>query len=169
MKTFDPRNIFTPFTVEFAKKYEGKSGYFSDSFNPDLTQWIKGFMLISPSKHKPYNCAEPTTTHYTFYTFFIPDELVQEIKDKKKYRPFKNCNELCQHIHVTGEDLYTGLTINIRNKENKIVRQVLVTDINYGKPFIALGISLFDLENLYRSYEWQDDEDWDWHPFGVEE
>ena len=168
-------DVMTILDLDEAEKYVGELGYFASRPYKSLGSWERG-VLAEVLKHEEvesvFYAVDEDGDEINYFGLFIPAEKVkevQEIKDEKKWRPFKNCKELCQYIRVTGEDLYAGLTINIRNKENKIVRQVLVTEINYDKPFIGLGISLFDLENLYRSYEWQDEKNEDWKPFGVEE
>lgn len=166
IKTFDKKDVFSVLNAEDASRYVGEKGYFADDLQT-LKQNVEENRLYKLHK---------ISANYTFpfrgekeydlnnFSLFLPAD---KVKEEKKYRPFKDCIELCQHVRVTGEDLYAGLTLNIRNKKNKIVRQVLVTEINYGKPFIGLGICLFDLKNLFRGYEWQDEENGDWQPFGV--
>ena len=171
-KTFDKKDVYSWSNCEEARQYIGKFGYFSDCCFDDLNDWSHGELTqIYPfndiDEIFSFNDRSSFDDRYK-YGLFLPAEKVRETKSIE-LRPFKDCAELCQHVRVTGEDLYAGLTLNIRNKENKIVRQVLVTEINYGKPFIALGICLFDLENLFRGYEWQDEDTGDWRPFGVEE
>ena len=167
-KTFDKKDVFSVLNAEDASRYVGEKGYFADDLQT-LKQNVEENRLYKLHK---------ISANYTFpfrgekeydlnnFSLFLP---ANKVREEKTYRPFKDCAELCQYVRVTGEDLYAGLTLNIRNKENKIVRQVLVTEINYGKPFIGLGICLFDLKKLYRNYEWQDEDNGVWHPFGVEE
>lgn len=166
MKTFDKKDVYSWSNCEEARQYIGDEGYFCDTYHENLAAWHRG-ILQDVDQSLPVDCIFENEKNEVF-GLFLPACKVKQARSPH-WRPFKNCKELCQYIRVTGEDLYVGLTLNIRNKENKTVRQVLVTEINYDKPLIGLGISLFDLENLYRSYEWQDEDNGEWQPFGVEE
>ncbi len=172
-KTFDKKDVYSWSNCEEARQYIGKFGYFSDCCFDDLNDWSHGELTqIYPfndiDEIFSFNDRSSFDDRYK-YGLFLPAEKVKEVREAKKYRPFKNCKELCQHIHVTGEDLYAGLTLNIRNKADKRVRQVLITEIRLDEPLIGLGTWLFDLEKLFEAYEWQDEDNGDWKPFGVEE
>lgn len=172
-KTFDRKDVFSWSNAGEAKQYIGKYGYFSDCCFDDLKDWSYGELTqIYPfndiDEIFSFNDRSSFDDRYK-YGLFLPADKLKEVKEEKKYRPFKNCEELCQCVMPNGVILHTGDALNIRNKENGRISQVLVTEIRYEDTLIGLGHCIFSYDVLYEDFEWQDEENGDWKPFGVEE
>ena len=169
------------FDTEQAKQFLGKECYFSDhlcTFNKllDAYSYVTADILVSKEKHlyvgelltvgdSDESCYEAGINgEAEWFQFCLPCEWVKE--PEKKYRPYKNVQELFEDIGV-----YIGDFIHFRSKAKETEDHALITSyttLKNGTEKICLGgayyytmQALFDLFEL-RSHG-------DWQPFGIED
>ena len=152
------------FDAEIAKQFIGKKGFFgkhkSQFMNLDT---CPKSVIDELNKIDNYDEYSFVTSGNHAYMYFLPVEWVKE--PEKKYRPYKNIQELFEDIGV-----YIGDTIHFRSKAKETESHALITSyttLKNGAEEICLGgayyytmQALFDLFELRSRGEWQ--------PFGVE-
>lgn len=164
MKTFNKKDVFSWSNVHDARQYISQYGYFSDYCIENAEEWNYG-KLTQIYLDNAVNETFCRDDGYS-YGLFIPACKVTDVKNvEKKWRPFKNCEELCRHIKVTG---CAGLVFNIRYKGSTHTVQVLITELDLKSTHIGLGCRVSDMKELFQNYEWQDPDSGEWYPFGVE-
>lgn len=147
----------------------GCKGFFFDEFIQikDLTKCDYG-TLVDINGDSDDHCFkardEEAKELAGYYRFFIPESSLVSVK--KKYRPYKNIQELFEDIGV-----YIGDTIHFRSKSKETEHHALITSyitLKSGTEKLCLGGAkyyytmheLFDLFELRSRGEWQ--------PFGIE-
>lgn len=170
-RIFDIADIKTVITAD--ENDVGKMGYFANSIhlfkNLEGQDGIKYGKLIYLSdldyggdkSDKCFVCSNQWA-----YRYFIPEDALKSEEPEKKYRPYKNVQELFEDIGV-----YIGDFIHFRSKAKETENHALITSyttLKNGTEKICLGgayyytmQALFDLFELRSHGEWQ--------PFGVEE
>lgn len=170
-RIFDIADIKTVITAD--ENDVGKMGYFANSIhlfkNLEGQDGIKYGKLIYLSDldyggDKSDKCFVCSTQWA--YRYFIPEDALKSEEHEKKYRPYKNVQELFEDIGV-----YIGDFIHFRSKAKETENHALITSyttLKNGTEKICLGgayyytmQALFDLFEL-RSHG-------DWQPFGIEE
>lgn len=146
----------------------GCKGFFFDEFIQikDLTKCHYGTLvdINGDSDDHCFKARDKNGNDFVgYYRFFIPEKLLKPIE--KKYRPYKNVQELFEDIGV-----YIGDTIHFRSKAKETESLALITSyttLKNGVEKICLGGAyyytmqvLFDLFELRSRGEWQ--------PFGIE-
>ena len=87
------------------------------------------------------------------------------MRKKKMIRPFKTVEELTQE---TGLCLEKSIVMRTKKADENIeLITGLVTGFYTQKKKVAIGASLFSLQELFDNYEYEDKDEW--RPFGVEE
>lgn len=105
------------------------------------------------------------------YSFFLPLDAVKEDKSKeKKYRPFKNLNEIQSVLHGGDITKYAffdvGTHLTVRHKDERNREQViLITSIEYMDGYLYL-INDRGLDEWFNNFELLVNDAW--VPFGVE-
>lgn len=151
----------------------GDKGYFTHSIN-----WLKDdFELnvdtIACIRDDFGNCfvSEKSFNEGNSFPFFVPLKAVKEDKPKeKKYRPFKNLNEI-QSVLCGGDvtkyaffDVGTHLTVRRKNERNR--EQVILTiSIEYMDGHLYL-INYRRLDEWFNDFELLVNDTWG--PFGIE-
>lgn len=170
-RIFDIADIKTVITAD--ENDVGKMGYFANSIhlfkNLEEQDGIKYGKLIYLSdldyggdkSDKCFVCSNQWA-----YRYFIPEDALKSEEPEKKFRPYKNVQELFEDIGV-----YIGDFIHFRSKAKETENHALITSyttLKNGTEKICLGgayyytmQALFDLFEL-RSHG-------DWQPFGIEE
>lgn len=151
----------TCFDTEQAKEFLGKECYLSNSIADyaDLNNVTAKRILDDVSNTSiPYS-----SNPVGIYCYCLPCEWAEE--PEKKYRPYKNIQELFEDIGV-----YIGDFIHFRSKAKETESHALITSyttLKNGTEKICLGgayyytmQALFDLFELRSRGEWQ--------PFGIE-
>lgn len=147
----------------------GCKGFFFDNFvqTKDLTKCKYGTLVDINVVDNDDHCFkardENGNVFVGYFRFFIPESSL--ISVKKKYRPYKNVQELFEDVGV-----YIGDTIHFRSKAKETENHALITSyitLKSGTEKLCLGGAyyytmheLFDLFELRSRGEWQ--------PFGVE-
>lgn len=159
----------TCFDTQIAKQFIGKKGYFShyiDNYADLKLNTVLGILgSTGDTFHESFCCTEETLDNY-YYEFFIPEEWVKPEESEKKYRPYKNVQELFEDIGV-----YIGDTIHFRSKAKETESHALITSyttlkdgaekICFGGAYYYTMQALFDLFELRSRGKWQ--------PFGIKE
>lgn len=110
----------------------------------------------------------------TWYSYFIPEDVLKPEELKKKYRPY-SLNEFLDE-HEIGDKITYRLKLEeqdekyIRNKKMFCGYQILTGEANTpGKGFIDLGGALVSLQTLFEDYETPNSYLYPevWEPFGV--
>lgn len=162
-------NIYTPFDTVPADDFVGTKGYFAvhiESFY-DLDECgygtLKGVKQTADDEYEdlPYQAIieKGEREGEDFYSYFLPAE---EVKiEEKRWRPFIALDEFLKRFPLLSP-------VTFKNKTNDEILVGCVTAYSKTKPRVRLGGTLFDFEELFTHYEYQD-EDGNWSPFGVEE
>lgn len=177
MNQYDPRInnehcIRAPFTVDTAKQYIGKRGYFTDDlFNfSNLDSCCDGMLVSVESDNRhPYYCgiSDEGVIIKGNFSFFLSAEFVEEKSKEQKYRPFT--------LEEFNERFEFGEYITFRLKDktryfctpyngNEYRSETEDDPVDDG---VHLGAYSFSLLELFNNYELQAEDDW--LPFGVEE
>ena len=97
MKKFDIKDVFSWSNAEDAKQYIGKYCYFADSLrylkdsvNKDINYLLKEVFNNEKDQVQGVFC----DVDGDFWGLCLPAEKVKEVEEPKKYRPFKNADEL---------------------------------------------------------------------------
>lgn len=160
-RIIDPdENIWTPFgSTSDTDICEGLEGYFADAFYDfaDLDECVYGTLTkIESDADYPYYVTDERG-NVGQCCFFLP---ARHVKAKeKKLRAF-TVDEFIEKFPLLS-------TVTIRNKSDKTTLVKCVTGYSKTQPKVYLG-SVYDLEELFKYYEYQDIHD-NWKPFGVEE
>ena len=178
MNQYDPRInnehcIRDPFTVDTAKQYIGKKGYFTDDiFNfSNLDSCCDGMLVsIEVDNSHPYYCgiSDEGVIIKGNFSFFLSAEFVKEKPEEKRYRPYT----LMEFI-----DKFTvGRPIKYRSKGEAghehylmLLGFWLASDKDQTIPYISIGNFKYTLQELFEEYEWQEHYTEDFKPFGVVE
>lgn len=115
--------------------------------------------------------AQPLDGKVVFhYGFFLPVDAVKEDKPKKKYRPFKNLNEI-QSVLCGGDvtkyaffDVGTHLTVRHKDERNR-EQVILITSIEYIDGYLYL-INDRGLDEWFNNFELLVNDTW--VHFGIE-
>lgn len=151
-------------TIE-AEKYVGKNGYFTNNFQDfaDLSKATYGTLTQVATNNyseKPYYDDSKT------YAYFLPEEYV---KQEKVFRPFT--------IEEFRQVFTIGQPIRYRHKENNVFEnetlfmgfEKLHEDYHGSiTTLVLIGHSSYDLDELFKYYEYKDVQG-NWLPFGVVE
>lgn len=116
-------------------------------------------------------CFKPDFDNFNSYYFFLPLEAVKEDKPKeKKYRPFKDLNEI-QSVLCGGDvtkyaffDVGTHLTVRRKGERNR-KQVILTTSIEYKDGHLYL-INNRRLNEWFNYFELLVNDTW--VPFGIE-
>ncbi len=161
MKTFDKKDVFSWSNAEEAKEYIDKKGYFSNFATDNLVEWYLG-TLSEISLFNKYRIARIFTNKKgEKFGLFLPLDKVKEVEEKK-WRAFKNFMEF---FNYTNKKL--GSEITYRNKRTGDAFYAVITRVTVSSSAIDLGAHTYNLHDLFMSYEWLNDNEW--QPFGVEE
>ena len=88
---------------------------------------------------------------------------LEEIEKEKKLRPFKNVIEF---FKVTKSEINEV----IRYRQKKNAQQVVIMINGYtNDELVIFGGTYHSLTNLFEYYEYYDNDNTQWRPFGVEE
>lgn len=168
---FDKRitdiKIMNCFTTEDAKRYLHTYGYFADHIEDfvELDKLDRAELAdINQDFKYPYSscCVLPCNDNFRF---FLPCAFVADEKEKKekKLRPYT----LDEFLEIFNQ----GDVIRFRYKidKSKIFSLFLGYTIGNGNISIEIGHGTYDLEELFKYYEWQRSNSEDYKPFGVEE
>lgn len=149
----------------------GDIGYFADNIG-DLKFANKGQILsIDDNCGVPFLYTNGDTKNETRFCFFLPLEAVKEDKPKeKKYRPFKNLNEI-QSVLRGGDvtkyaffDVGTHLTVRHKDERNR-EQVILITSIEYMDGYLYL-INDRGLDEWFNNFELLVNDAW--VHFGIE-
>lgn len=169
MKTFDKKDVFCSFNVEDAQKYIGKLGYFGNTLK-ELKKWVDNY---PPDKLEKILKDDDDGTRIFkvddpepfVFCLFLPADKVKEVKEEKKYRPFKNLNELKKCISKdTLTCLDHGIEIIDTSKGNQYRLMILGTFTN---GIILPLYGELTMEQLFKRFKININGTW--QPFGIEE
>ena len=159
----DVSKIMNCFTTENAKRYLHTYGYFADHIEDfvDLDKIDKGELADINQEFK--------YTYYAYcidkFKFFLPCAFVadEEEKKEKKLRPYT----LDEFLEIFNQ----GDVIRFRYKidKSKIFSLFLGYTIEDKNISIEIGHGTYDLEELFKYYEWMRSNSEEYIPFGVEE
>lgn len=117
----------------------GDEGYFADNIEELKTEDNRTRMIAEILDDHAFCFCTPTNR----YSFFLPLDAVKEDKPKKKYRPFKNLNEI-QSVLCGGDvtkyaffDVGTHLTVRHKDERNR-EQVILITSIEYMDGYLYL-------------------------------
>lgn len=168
----DPRIIegkkpLTCFDTEIAKRFIGKECFFTNdiiAFSHCFSALHKGNLSCIDDEPKPFKSYSTNGSGRVLASnFILPLEWVKEEKPKKKYRSYKDYDELC-------EDFSVGQCITYRDKgcncihHAEIVEAFVHTD---GDVFVGIGNAVRALSGWFQTIEVKDPETDTWVPFGV--
>lgn len=171
-RIFDIADIKTVITAD--ENDVGKMGYFANSIhlfkNLEGLDGIKYGKLIYLSVldyggDKSDQCF--VCSNQWAYRYFIPEDALKSEEPEKKYRPYKNAQELFEDIGV-----YIGDVIHFRRKDSKAEYHALITShliyTENGTTKICLGSTIYyTMQELFDLFELRSRDDW--LPFGIEE
>lgn len=145
----------------------GDEGYFADEIEEFKEENNRTRVITEIIDDHAFCFRTPTNK----YSFFLPLDAVKEDKPKeKKYRPFKNLNEI-QSVLCGGDvtkyaffDVGTHLTVRRKNERNR--EQVILTiSIEYMDGHLYL-INYRRLDEWFNDFELLVNDTWG--PFGIE-
>ena len=145
----------------------GDEGYFADNIEELKTEVNRTRMIAEILDDHAFCFRTPTNR----YSFFLPLDAVKEDKSKeKKYRPFKNLNEIQSVLHGGDITKYAffdvGTHLTVRHKDERNREQViLITSIEYMDGYLYL-INDRGLDEWFNNFELLVNDAW--VPFGVE-
>ena len=145
----------------------GDEGYFADNIEELKTEVNRTRMIAEILDDHAFCFRTPTNR----YSFFLPLDAVKEDKSKeKKYRPFKNLNEIQSVLHGGDITKYAffdvGTHLTVRHKDERKREQViLITSIEYMDGYLYL-INDRGLDEWFNNFELLVNDAW--VPFGVE-
>ena len=166
---FDKKNVFSWANAEEARQYIGKEGYFSDYYRNDLECWLKAKLI-------DINCDSGTSSVFTeecgdeediSFGLFIPADRVKQAE--KKWRPFKTIDEFQNTLNIK-----LGSVLVYRRKDEPDIEFVFTfTGYKIYQPTgtlysILLGGMSYTVKDLLDKYEWFNEKDGLWCPFGME-
>lgn len=144
----------------------GDEGYFADEIEELKTENNRTRMIAEILDDHAFCFRTPTNR----YSFFLPLDAVKEDKPKKKYRPFKNLNEI-QSVLCGGDvtkyaffDVGTHLTVRHKDERNR-EQVILITSIEYIDGYLYL-INDRGLDEWFNDFELLVNDAW--VPFGIE-
>lgn len=144
----------------------GDEGYFADEIE-ELKAEDNRTRRISEILDDHAFCFRTPTNRYSF---FLPLDAVKEDKPKKKYRPFKNLNEI-QSVLCGGDvtkyaffDVGTHLTVRHKDERNR-EQVILITSIEYMDGYLYL-INDRGLDEWFNNFELLVNDTW--VHFGIE-
>lgn len=150
----------------------GCKGFFFDNFvqTKDLTKCKYGTLVdIDDANDGEDYCFKARDENGNdligYYRFFIPERLLAPVE--KKYRPYKNVQELFEDIGV-----YIGDTIHFRSKSKQTEHHALIASYETpknGAETLCFGgfIYSYTMQELFDSFELRSRDEW--IPFGIEE
>ena len=152
----------------------GDDGYVSSDINTlqdDLKSGIAQIRIICHVRDDDVECFScKAFGSIRNYGFFLPVEAVKEDKPKKKYRPFKNLNEI-QSVLRGGDvtkyaffDVGTHLTVRHKDERNR-EQVILITSIEYMDGYLYL-INDRGLDEWFNNFELLVNDTW--VHFGIE-
>lgn len=144
----------------------GDEGYFADAIEELKTETNRTRMISEILDDHAFCFRTPTNR----YSFFLPLDAVKEDKPKKKYRPFKNLNEI-QSVLCGGDvtkyaffDVGTHLTVRHKDERNR-EQVILITSIEYMDGYLYL-INDRGLDEWFNNFELLVNDTW--VHFGIE-
>ena len=144
----------------------GDEGYFADEIEELKTENNRTRMIAEILDDHAFCFRTPTNR----YSFFLPLDAVKEDKPKKKYRPFKNLNEI-QSVLRGGDvtkyaffDVGTHLTVRHKDERNR-EQVILITSIEYIDGYLYL-INDRGLDEWFNNFELLVNDTW--VHFGIE-
>ena len=144
----------------------GDEGYFADEIEELKTENNRTRMIAEILDDHAFCFRTPTNR----YSFFLPLDAVKEDKPKKKYRPFKNLNEI-QSVLCGGDvtkyaffDVGTHLTVRHKDERNR-EQVILITSIEYMDGYLYL-INDRGLDEWFNNFELLVNDTW--VHFGIE-
>lgn len=144
----------------------GDEGYFADEIEELKTENNRTRMIAEILDDHAFCFRTPTNR----YSFFLPLDAVKEDKPKKKYRPFKNLNEI-QSVLCGGDvtkyaffDVGTHLTVRHKDERNR-EQVILITSIEYIDGYLYL-INDRGLDEWFNNFELLVNDTW--VHFGIE-
>lgn len=144
----------------------GDEGYFADEIEELKTENNRTRMIAEILDDHAFCFRTPTNR----YSFFLPLDAVKEDKPKKKYRPFKNLNEI-QSVLRGGDvtkyaffDVGTHLTVRHKDERNR-EQVILITSIEYMDGYLYL-INDRGLDEWFNNFELLVNDTW--VHFGIE-
>lgn len=144
----------------------GDEGYFADEIEELKTENNRTRMISEILDDHAFCFRTPTNR----YSFFLPLDAVKEDKPKKKYRPFKNLNEI-QSVLCGGDvtkyaffDVGTHLTVRHKDERNR-EQVILITSIEYMNGYLYL-INDRGLDEWFNNFELLVNDTW--VHFGIE-
>lgn len=144
----------------------GDEGYFADEIEELKTENNRTRMITEILDDHAFCFRTPTNR----YSFFLPLDAVKEDKPKKKYRPFKNLNEI-QSVLCGGDvtkyaffDVGTHLTVRHKDERNR-EQVILITSIEYMDGYLYL-INDRGLDEWFNNFELLVNDTW--VHFGIE-
>ena len=173
----DPRIIegkkpLTCFDVEEAKQFLGKECYFSnckchykklDDFKRfvSLSDYCIGVLTaVMNLGDRVFDVDQQCKE----FRYCLPCEWVKE-KEPKKYRPYKNYDEMSQDFSV-------GQIIDYIDKDFNCIHQAEIVEAftnSAGETYVGIGRTYYALSAWFESIEVKDPETDQWVPFGSEE
>lgn len=160
-----PLTCFDTENTELIKTFLNKEGYFSNDLENfcSLNKCPKRFLsnVFKESKYSFRAYVEGCDGGY--WKFFLPSEWVKEENRRKKYRSYKDYDELC-------EDFSVGQCITYRDKGCNCIYYAEITEAFVhadGDVFVGIGNTVRALSGWFQTIEVKDPETDEWVPFGV--
>ena len=150
--------VYGGITHRFDDLCLGQLGYFSDDPSFEFYYTIGHLGEIDTSRTHRYK----TCTNERF-VYFIPADKVVFKEEPKKLRPFESIEEF---LNVTKIVLGTAIRYRRKNSNRECV-SIFIGYTNDG--FFLLGNIYYKLTELFEYFEYYDNDNSKWVPFGVEE
>ena len=150
-----------------AIEYLTEEGYFSDheSFH-DYKEGTLISILVADITPLPYENEHDNQS----YRYFIPKDKVVFI-EPKKLRPFKNVEEFSSALNIVVG--HSAIRYRRKGTTHELVMVFSGYTNGYRKDIneesVVLGASFHSLTNLFEDYEYYDNDNSKWKPFGIEE
>ena len=150
--------VYGGITNKFDGLYLGQLGYFSNDSSFEIFYTVDHLGDIDTSKTRRYKACSNES-----FIYFIPADKVVFKGEPVKLRSFKDVEEF---LRVTKIAL--GNAIRYRRKNN--VRECVAIFNGYTSDgFFLLGNVYYKLTELFEYFEYYDNDNSKWKPFGMEE
>ena len=150
--------VYGCITNKFDGLYLGQLGYFSNDPSFEIFYTVDHLGDIDTSKTRRYKACSNES-----FIYFIPADKVVFKEEPEKLRSFESIEEF---LRVTKIAL--GSVIRYRRKNN--VRECVAIFNGYTSDgFFLLGNVYYKLTELFEYFEYYDNDNSKWRPFGVEE
>lgn len=166
---FDKKDVFTVLNASEAEKYEGEVGYFANDLeglkysirNNDSEVLTK--VITSNDDDKPFWYDSPTGDREYTFALFLPEDKV-----KQKERKWVACRSVNLLLSMMNKRVGDALTYH--KKGEATIHNCIITEIHFDDycSFVVLGSKQFSAKTLFEDYEWREECQLNWRPFGME-